>query len=627
MGSIGPDSQLLLNGYQASNYLKQYRQTPAQVKIDDGFWNARIQVDRAVTIPYMFRQLKESPRWDSLKHTWKHGDPDRPHMDWDSDVAKFIEAVCRALKWTPETDPAYSTFSSWVEEAVDMIEAGQGPDGYFNTYHTVVAPEERWTNVAHNIELYDAGHLLEAAVTHYSVTKSTRFLDIVCRYIDYICTIFGPEPGKLHGYPGHQEIELALLRLYRVRPEKRTFDLARYFLEQRGYQDGEYFDTEARARGVDPATWIPPPPPGVDISYFPHPRAYWYMQANTQIRETEKLCGHSVRSMYHLAAVQDLASLTGDKTLDEAVDKLFDNMVECHLYIHGGIGAIHQWEGYGENYELPLDGYAETCASIGILFLGQRMLRRKLSRKVADVMERALYNNVLAGVSLDGTSFLYDQPLSTDHVKRHSWFEVCCCPPNLSRLLHSLEEYVFTVSEHTIALNLYIGCHYKSDTVEARVSTDYPWDGRVAVQLRSNTETAFAMRQPQGTYTTSASVKGSVVDGYIHFGPKKWDETIVFTFDIKPRLVKPNPLVKSTQGMVAVERGPFVYALESTDASTPLDSVAVSSGDELREEKVQIGGLDVVSLRSADFRLVPYFLCGNRSQGEGLRVWLRNGDL
>ncbi|OIW30433.1 DUF1680-domain-containing protein [Coniochaeta ligniaria NRRL 30616] len=627
MGSIGSDSQQKLNGNQISTCHQKDRQTPARVKIDDAFWNARIQVDRKVTIPYMFRQLKESPRWNSLKHTWKHGDPDQPHMDWDSDVAKFIEAVCRALNWIPEADPIYSTYSSWVEEAVDMIEAGQGPDGYFNTYHTVVVPEERWTNVTHNIELYDAGHLLEAAVTHYGVTKSTRFLDIMCRYVDYICTIFGPEPGKIHGYPGHQEIELALFRLYHVRPEKRYFELAQYFLEQRGYQDGEFFDNEARARGDDPATWIPPPPPGVDISYFPHPRAYWYMQANQQIRDTEKLCGHSVRSMYHLAAVQDLASLTGDKTLNEAVDRLFDNMVECHMYLHGGIGSIHVWEGYGENYELPLDGYAETCASIGILFLGQRMLQRQLSRRVAEVMERALYNNVAAGVSLDGTSFLYDQPLSTDHMKRHSWFEVCCCPPNLSRFLNSLEEYVFTVSDNTIALNLYIGSHYKSDTVEVKVSTKYPWDGHVAVQIHSETEIAFAMRQPRDTYKISASVKGSVDNGYIHFGPKKWDETIVLTFDMQPRLVKPHHLVKSTQGLVAVERGPFVYALESRDAVGPLDSVALSSSDKLSEEKVQIGGLDVISLRSGDFRLIPYFACGNRSQGEGLRVWLKDGDL
>ncbi|KAK4948187.1 hypothetical protein LTR10_013242 [Elasticomyces elasticus] len=623
MGSIASENEQEWRGAGLNSAKVQ----PGGARIDDAFWNPRIKTNQQVTIPIMYKQLRESPRWDSLKHTWKHGDPEvlRPHMDYDSDMAKFVEAVCYALKWILETDSQHATFLSWVDEAIDMIEAGQGPDGYFNTYYTVVAPEARWTNVAHNIELYDAGHLLEAAITHYQVTKSTRFLDIMTRYIDYICTIFGPEPGKIHGYPGHQEIELALFRLYDVRPEQRYFDLADYFIEQRGYGGGEFFDTEARARGDDPETWIPPPPPGVTIPYFTGPRAYWYMQADEQIRETRKVRGHSVRVTYYLSAVQDLATLNGDKSLDAAVDRLFDNIVDCHMYIHGGIGAIHHWEGFGENYELPLDGYAETCASIGILFLGKRMLQRRLSRKIALAMERALYNDVLGGVSLDGTSFFYDQPLSTNCSKRHTWFEVCCCPPNLSRFLNSLEDYVFTVSDRTIALNLYIGAEYASSDGDLRlkVVTKYPWEGYAEVSIQSeHREVGFAIREPEHPYKLAASVEGSVTDGYIHFAARRWNETITLSFDLVPKLVRSHPLVKSTQGLVAVERGPLVYCLESMDTAQSLDAVVMDPRAAFKEEKMQIADVEVVGLQARDFRLVPYFACSNRRPGEGLRVWM-----
>ncbi|KAK5452450.1 hypothetical protein LTS15_007516 [Exophiala xenobiotica] len=633
MGSIAPEHEQEWRSPVALNGKPRAQSNLGRARIDDAFWNPRIKANQEVTIPTMYKQLRESPRWDSLKHTWKHGDAEdlRPHMDWDSDVAKFVEAVCCALKWIPVKDPQHATFLSWVDDAIGMIEAGQGPDGYFNTYHTVVAPQARWNNVAHNIELYDAGHLLEAAITHYQVTKSTRFLDIMTRYVDYICTIFGPGPGKIHGYPGHQEIELALLRLYHVRPEQRYLDLADYFIEQRGYRQGEFFDDEARARGDDPETWIPPPPPGVTTPYFTGPRAYWYMQADEQIRETRKVRGHSVRVTYYLSAVQDLASLKGDKSLDAAVDRLFDNMVDCHLYVHGGIGAIHQWEGFGENYELPLDGYAETCASIGILFLGKRMLQRRLSRKVALTMERALYNDVLAGVSLDGTSFFYDQPLATDCSVRHSWFEVCCCPPNLSRFLNSLEEYVFTVGngDRNIALNLYIGSEYKTEDgeLQVKVVTKYPWEGYVEVSIQSGQrDVGFAVREPEQAYTLSASVEGLVKDGYIHFGPKQWNETITLSFNVVPKLVKSHPLVQGTQGMVAVERGPLLYCLESMDTVQPLDSVTIDPRSEFQEVKMQIADVEVVGLQAEDFRMVPYFACSNRRAGEGLRVWLKCGQ-
>jgi DUF1680 family protein len=592
----------------------------AQITLKDAFWAPRIRVDRDVTIPAMYRQLKESPRWNSLKHTWKHGDPNQPHLDWDSDIAKFVESVCCAMRHVDSKSAQHATFLSWVDEAIDMIATAQGPDGYINTYHTVVAPEDRWNNVAHNIELYDAGHLLEAAVSHYKSTQSARFLDIMKRYINYIGTIFGPEEGKLHGYPGHQEIELALFRLYEVCPEDRYFKLAQYFIEERGKGKTKFFDDEARTRGDDPETWIPPPPPGVDIPYFPKPRDYWYMQAETPIRELQKIRGHSVRTQYYLAAVQDLANITHDKTLDKAVDNLWRNMVDSKLYIHGGIGSNHLWEGFDEDYELPLDGYAETCASIGILFLGKRMLQRRLSGEIARVMERALYNNIIGGVSLDGTSFFYNQPLSTDKMARSNWFEVCCCPPNLGRLLNSLEEYVFTTKGSLVALNLYIGAEYKSDNVKINVSTTYPWEGKVEIYLQSQCEVAFAIREPEQPY--QISTESNVVDGYIHYDPRIWNTTIVLSINISPRVIESHPMVQATKGKVAVERGPFVYALETMDTPTPLDEVVLRPGQQFQERKLKIQDTEVVALQTGEFQLVPYFAWGNRKPGEGLRVWI-----
>jgi DUF1680 family protein len=341
--------------------------------------------------------------------------------------------------------------------------------------------------------------------------------------------------------------------------------------------------------------------------------------------------------MYHLAALQDLAVLKDDPSLQAAVDRLFDNMVDCHLYIHGGIGAMHQWEGFGDNHELPLDGYAETCASIGIMFLGRRMLQHRLDRKVALAMERALYNNIVAGVSLDGTSFFYDQPLATDHATRHSWFEVCCCPPNLSRFLNSLEDYVFTPADggHGVALNLYIGAQYRSADIEVVVATKYPWEGHVEVSIRSlsqgqekQTGFAFAMREPEPPYTLSASGY-SVRDGYIHFPPKKeWNDTITLSFAITPKLVRSHPQVQATQGMVAVERGPFVYCVETMDSVEPLDASLIDPREGFKEKTLKVADVEVISLRTKTLQMVPYFVWGNRKPGEGVRVWLKNaGDL
>uniref|UniRef100_A0A060TEY4 ARAD1D18040p n=1 Tax=Blastobotrys adeninivorans TaxID=409370 RepID=A0A060TEY4_BLAAD len=589
----------------------------------NGFWNQRAAVTRTATLPAMYRQMKDTGRWDAMRMTWKKGDPNEPHIFWDSDIAKVVESACYALMHMDKSDPQYETFMAWIDDAIDMIKKAQGPDGYVNIYYTVVAPEKRWTDVAHQHELYCAGHLLEAAVAHHKLTGSNEFLDVMCKYIDYICTVFGPGDDQLHGYPGHPEIELALVRLLEVRSEKRYLDLLTYFVNERGNNGGEFYDHEAENLGIDPMNFIPGP--HYKGKSWPDPPCHWYMQAEAPIRELKEIKGHSVRAMYLLAGVQGLANITKDKSLDQAVDRLWRNMVDTKMYINGGIGAVHEWEGFDKEYELPLGCYAETCASIGILFLGKRILERKLDGEIPSVMERALYNDVIGGVSLDGTSFYYDQPLVGRGLKRSSWFEVSCCPPNLARLLNSLDMYAFTLKDDTLAVNMWIDGKYKvSDGVKVIMKTDYPLQGKVELEVLSDKEIELDIHVPEDDF--KSSISGNMKDGYLRLSKRKWNDKITIEYDMKPKVVRPDPRVEATKGTLAVERGPFVYGLEQSGSSLPVKDVSIPLDAKFEEEQVTIESTTVIALNhtlpSGDkVQLLPYFVLGNRVPGEDFVVF------
>lgn len=557
-----------------------------------------------------------------MKLTWKKGDPNEPHIFWDSDIAKVVESACYALLHMDKDDPQYKTFEGWIDDAIDMIEKAQGKDGYINIYYSVVAPEMRWKDVAHQHELYCAGHLLEAAIAHHQVTGSDRFLDIMCRYLDYICTVFGPADGQLHGYPGHPEIELAIVRLLPIRNEKRYLDLLQYFVDERGHNGGSFYDDEARNLGLNPMEFIP------GLHYkgnpWPDPPCHWYMQAHAPIREQVKILGHSVRALYLLAGVQGLANITKDKTLEDAVDRLWRNMVDTKLYIHGGIGAKHEWEGFAGDYELPLDCYAETCASIAILFLGKHMLESKLDGEIPNVMERALYNDVIGGVSLDGTSFYYDQPLVGRGLKRSNWFECSCCPPNLARLLNSLDMYAYTIQDDTVAINMWIAGAFESQGVKISVETEYPLQGTASIHVSSDREIDLAIYVPDSS--CQSSVPSTLSKGYLRFPKKKWDETIALRYDMVPRIVRPDPRVEATKGTLAIERGPFVYGLEQSSSPVPVKDVTFSPNVQLTEQLVTIQDTPVVALNipvasGVHAQLLPYFVLGNRVPGEDFVVF------
>lgn len=339
-----------------------------------------------------------------------------------------------------------------MNKIIDLIVAAQQEDGYLNVYYTVVEPEDRWSNLRDQHELYCAGHLIEAAVAHHAATGKWTLLNAICRYADYIDTVFRRGQDKNRGYPGHGEIELALVKLYHATGGKHYLKLAAHFLNQRGQQP-YYFDQEARKRGEDPTPT--------------RHNNYEHLQAHLPVREQKTAEGHAVRAVYLYAAMADVAAETGDAELLKACRSIWKNIVEKRLYIHGGIGSTRFGERFTQDYDLPNeDAYAETCAAIGLVFFAWRMLQIEPDRQYAEVMERALYNGIISGVSQDGRRFFYDNYLaSTPGIHRFTgqksplrqeWFSCACCPTNISRLLASLGQYIYSQTARSIFVHLYI---------------------------------------------------------------------------------------------------------------------------------------------------------------------------
>ncbi|MGH2346025.1 MAG: glycoside hydrolase family 127 protein, partial [Chloroflexota bacterium] len=368
----------------------------ADVAIDDAFWLPRLRINRERTIPFEYAQCKDTGRIDALRLRWKPGDQPVPHPFWDSDVAKWIEAASYSLAVHP--DPA---LDARVDDTIALLASAQQPDGYLNTYFTVVKPGERWTDLRDAHELYCAGHLIEAGVAHFESTGKRSLLEVVSRYADHIDCIFGREPGRKRGYCGHEEIELALVKLYRATHEQRYLRLAQYFVDERG-REPFYFDREAAERGT----------PG----YFERHQSGGalrtsreYNQAHQPVRDQKEVVGHSVRAMYLYSAMADLAGETGDAGLLDACRRLWDHLNGTRLYLTGGIGSAAQNEGFTADYDLPnRTAYAETCAAIGLVFWAHRMVQVEADGRYIDRLEQALYNGVLSGVSLDGTRFFYE---------------------------------------------------------------------------------------------------------------------------------------------------------------------------------------------------------------------------
>lgn len=573
----------------------------------------------------------------------------------DSDVAKWLEAAAYSLATHPDPE-----LEAKADEVIDLVARAQQPDGYLNSYYTIVEPENRWTNLAENHELYCAGHFIEAAVAYYEATGKDQLLQVVCKLVDHIDSIFGPGDDKKKGYPGHEEIELALIKLYRVTKDQRHLKLAQYFVEERG-KHPHYFDQEASDRGLDQflhyGMW-----------------GYEYSQAHLPIREQKTAEGHSVRAMYFFSAVADLVQETGDQELLKICETLWENTVTRRMYVTGGIGSQEYGEGFTIDYDLPSDtAYSETCAAIGLFFFGQRMLALDPDRKYADVMERALYNGILSGMSLEGDRFFYVNPLEVypevcknryDHrhvmPTRQGWFGCACCPPNLARLLASVHQYLYSQSEDSLYVHFFaeseMECTFGSSKVRLNQSTNYPWDGKINVSLTMAQETEFKLyvRIPSWCKTPQVRVNGEVlpnleanlVKGYLVLD-RKWQDgdQVELELPMPVETVHAHPMVREVVGRVALQRGPIVYCLEEVDNGPNLPALMLAENPDFEieiDEQLNVPTIKAQAYRweasdaalytteqpqriPTKIKAVPYYIWDNRTPGEML-VWIGSSN-
>lgn len=623
------------------------------VSISDIFWAPIQAANRQHTLPIEYQQCKDTGRIDSFRLDWKPGQPNPPHIFWDSDVAKWIEACSYSLSTHPDPD-----LETLLDEVIALIAAAQQPDGYLNVHFTVVEPEKRWTNLRDWHELYCAGHMIEAGVAHFQATAKRSLLDVVCRYADYIASVFGREAGQKRGYPGHEEIELALVKLWRATGQVRYRELAQYFIDERG-QKPYYYDEEAIARGEDPAAYWA----GRGL---PLDKRYSYTQAHLPVRQQNEVTGHAVRAMYLYSAMADLANASGDEALhrgDEGLrragEALWQDVCLKKMYITGGIGPSRHNEGFTKSYDLPNEtAYAETCAAIGLVFWNHRLLQQQCERRYADVMERALYNGVISGVSRDGEKFFYENPLASQgQHHRQAWFDCACCPPNIARLLAALGNYVYSQDGATIAVHLFIQGEMQTEvagqTLKLRQETRYPWEGAVRLEFGLSAPAHFVLKlrlpgwcQGFQLHVNGSAVKAPLEHGYLRL-ERTWKDGDVVSYDMAMPIerIYAHPLVAQDTGRVALQRGPLVYCLEQVDHTVPVEQIALPRQAELQPAfnpdllggVVTLGGSASVAVEDGwegslyqvqpaayqpcQLNAIPYFAWDNRQAG-AMCIWL-----
>lgn len=565
----------------------------------------------------------------------------------DSDLAKWLEAAAYSLMIRPDAQ-----LERTCDEAIALIGRAQQPDGYLNTYYTIKEPGKRWTNLRDNHELYCAGHMMEAACAYCEATGKRELLDIMTRMAHHIDSVIGPEEGKLHGYPGHEEIELALVRMYHATGDEVMLKLARYFIDQRG-QKPYFFVDEAIKRG--------------EPNYFDRNNVdltYW--QSHLPVREQTAPEGHAVRAMYLATGMADVARETGDEQLLAACRRLFDNTVTRRMYVTGGVGSSHVGEAFTYDYDLPNDTvYAETCASIALCFFARAMMQLEPDGKYADAMERALYNTCLAGMSLDGQRFFYVNPLEVcpeashkDARKQHvlpvrpKWFGCACCPPNLARLTTSLAKYAYTMGEGEIYVNLYVQNRAELELGSARVSmecaTDYPASGEIALRPGAG-EYALCLRIPAWAREFTLTLNGERLDiaperGYVRIARAfSAGDEIRLSLPMPARRVYASARVREDIGKVAIMRGPVVYCLEQPGNGELLQALCLPRDAVLNEtaRPDKLGGIVEISahgkriacsdelysdcaptMEDAELTFIPYYTWANRGENE-MSVYVR----
>ncbi|MDP4292075.1 MAG: glycoside hydrolase family 127 protein [Bacteroidota bacterium] len=617
------------------------------VSISDQFWLPKIETNRTVTIPSSFKKCEETGRMENfVRAASKTGKLASNYPFDDTDLYKIIEGASFSMSVHPD-----KALDRYVDSLINLIAKAQEPDGYLYTARTIDplhphpwSGKERWVNESEmSHELYNSGHLFEAASAHYLATGKRNLLDIALRNADLLVTVFGP--GKRNDAPGHEIVEMGLVRLYRITKAQKYLDLAKFFIDCRGKK----------------------PDPG---------RSYFQDQA--PLVQQDEAVGHAVRAGYLYSGVADVAALTGNKDYLNAIDKIWSNMVSKKFYITGGVGALRDGESYGANYELPnLTAYNETCAAIANVFWNYRMFLLHGDAKYIDVMERSLYNNVIAGVSMDGKTFFYPNPLESDGKSkfnmgaavRQPWFNCSCCPTNLCRFLPSVPGYIYAQKQNNIFVNLFVASTADvklnaMNSVQLKQQTNYPWNGDVRIAVNPSVNARFAINiripgwvrnqpVPSDLYTYLNPRSESVVvkvngikaqykseNGYAMID-RVWKKGDVIEYDLPFNVhrVVANSNVAADKGKVALELGPIVYCLEGVDnkdfignITLPDEAILTSSFDKNTLNAVNlISGEGIVSIPSKEgipdppkklsFRAIPYYTWCNRGASP-MQVWI-----
>ena len=609
------------------------------VKVTDSFWGQRLQASREVTIPLAFSKCEETGRYENFIKAAHPSDTYKVEgfsFD-DTDVYKTIEGASYSLQTYPD-----KKLQKYIDSILVIVAGAQEPDGYLYTARTMNpkhphnwAGKERWVaveNLSH--EFYNLGHMVEGAVAHYQATGKRNFLDIAIKYADCVCREIGNGPEQKKYVPGHQIAEMALVKLYMVTGDKKYLDQAKFFLDTRGYTS----------------------------------RKDAYSQAHKPVVEQDEAVGHAVRAVYMYSGMADVAAITGDSSYIKAIDKIWDNIVSKKIYITGGIGARHAGEAFGNNYELPnLSAYCETCAAIGNVYMNYRLFLLHGDAKYFDVLERTLYNGLISGVSLDGGSFFYPNPLSSSgKYSRKPWFGCACCPSNVSRFIRSLPGYVYAVKDDQVYVNLFLSNKAELKVDKKKIileqETDYPWKGDIRLKIaQGNQNFTMKLRIPgwvrgnvlpgdlyayadnqKPVYRVSVNgqtVKSDVNNGYLSIA-RKWKkgDVVEVHFDMLPRIVKANPKVEADRGRVAVERGPIVYCAEWPDNRFNIHSVLLNQHPQFKvtEKPELLYGINQLTTdaqalsydmagklvaKDVELTLIPYYAWAHRGEGD-MEVWL-----
>ena len=635
-----------------------YKEVPfTDVHFTDNFWLPRIETIRNVTVPFAFRKCEETHRIDNFAVAAgiKEGKFNSPYPFDDSDVYKIMEGASYLLAVKEDNG-----LDAYMDSLISLIGAAQEPDGYLYTTRTIGgssihpwAGKKRWENERDNShELYNVGHMYEAAVAHYQATGKRDFLDIAIKSADLLCNTFGPEEGKLTVAPGHQEVEIGLVKLYRATGDRRYLDLSKFFLDARGKYDKYDRNSKDQFRSG----------------------AYW--QDHKAVIDQDEAVGHAVRAAYMYSAMTDVAALRNEQTYRVAVDNLWDNVTGKKMYITGGIGSTRHGEAFGKNYELPNStAYCETCASIANCMWNLRMFMLHGDAKYIDVLERSLYNAVLSGISLDGKEFFYPNVLSCDEngAERSEWFNCSCCPSNLSRFVPSIPGYVYATSDAGVYVNLY-GANQAGITlgngkrIDMSQKTSYPWEGNIELTVTPESKQEFSIMLripgwvdnrpvPSDLYTyMNADEKKIVIkiNGEVQNAPiekgyavlaRKWEpgDVIQLTLPMEVHKNKANDKVEADINHLSVERGPIVYCAEFADNNGAVLNYVLKSGDEFAvspapalfdgvnllkghvDRVVADKNYEVIKSVKDSLTLIPYYARSHRGNGE-MTVWFPSDD-